>query len=96
MRVQAVIVAALGAAFASTSGAANAQQKYITIGTGGVTGVYYAAGGAICRLVNKDRKQSTTSAARSNRPAGRSSTSTPSRPASSTWALPSRMCNSTR
>ena len=24
-------------------------------GTGGVTGVYYAAGGAICRIVNKDR-----------------------------------------
>src|SRR3990170_4534053 len=34
---------------------AQAQQKYITIGTGGVTGVYYPAGGAICRLVNKDR-----------------------------------------
>lgn len=33
----------------------NAQQKFVSIGTGGVTGVYYAAGGAICRLVNKDR-----------------------------------------
>ncbi|MDO6461832.1 TAXI family TRAP transporter solute-binding subunit [Granulosicoccaceae sp. 1_MG-2023] len=35
---------------------ASAQQQFISIGTGGVTGVYYPAGGAICRLVNKDRK----------------------------------------
>jgi TRAP transporter TAXI family solute receptor len=32
------------------------QQRFITVGTGGVTGVYYAVGGAVCRLLNKDRK----------------------------------------
>ncbi len=37
---------------------AAAQQKFITVGTGGVTGVYYAVGGAICRLMNKDRATS--------------------------------------
>ena len=36
---------------------ATAQQKFISIGTGGVTGVYYPTGGAICRLVNKKRKE---------------------------------------
>jgi TRAP transporter TAXI family solute receptor len=36
--------------------AAHAQQQFVTIGTGGVTGVYYAVGGAVCRLLNKDRK----------------------------------------
>jgi TRAP transporter TAXI family solute receptor len=50
----------LGAALAAAGllaavPAAQAQQKFVTIGTGGVTGVYYPAGGAICRLVNKDR-----------------------------------------
>ena len=44
-------------AVTALSGAANAQQTFITIGTGGVTGVYYPTGGAICRLVNKDRKE---------------------------------------
>ena len=34
-----------------------ADQQFVTIGTGGVTGVYYPTGGAICRLVNKGRKE---------------------------------------
>ena len=38
----------------STTASAN---NFITIGTGGVTGVYYPTGGSICRLVNKGRKQ---------------------------------------
>ncbi len=38
------------------AGSAQAQQQFISIGTGGVTGVYYPTGGAICRLVNKGRK----------------------------------------
>ena len=32
------------------------NSQFITIGTGGITGVYYPTGGAICRLVNKGRK----------------------------------------
>ncbi len=35
----------------------SAEQTFVSIGTGGVTGVYYPTGGAICRLVNKKRKE---------------------------------------
>ena len=45
------LAAALGA------GGAQAADQFISIGTGGVTGVYYPTGGAICRLVNKMRKE---------------------------------------
>ena len=46
----------LGAAMAAMMAPAAQAEEFITIGTGGVTGVYYPTGGAICRLVNKDRK----------------------------------------
>ena len=58
-RTSRAAVAALGLAVASALAsplpAAAADQRFVTIGTGGITGVYYAVGGAICRLVNKDR-----------------------------------------
>ena len=41
---------------ASTSTFAEPERIFVTVGTGGVTGVYYPTGGAICRLVNKERK----------------------------------------
>lgn len=34
-----------------------AATKYISVGTGNVTGVYYPAGGAICRLINRGKKE---------------------------------------
>lgn len=40
-----------------SAGVASAQeQRFISVGTGGVTGVYYPVGGAICRLVNQTRR----------------------------------------
>ncbi|OEY66977.1 TAXI family TRAP transporter solute-binding subunit [Marinobacter sp. X15-166B] len=48
------VAAALGLGATAVSAQ---EQQFVTIGTGGVTGVYYPAGGAICRLVNMDRKE---------------------------------------
>ncbi|MDJ0950270.1 MAG: TAXI family TRAP transporter solute-binding subunit [Alphaproteobacteria bacterium] len=54
---RALIISAATVALAFAAGAATAADKFVTIGTGGVTGVYYPTGGAICRLVNKGRKE---------------------------------------
>lgn len=35
---------------------AQAAQRFVVIGTGGVTGVYFPAGGALCRVINNQRK----------------------------------------
>ncbi|MEE9597394.1 MAG: TAXI family TRAP transporter solute-binding subunit [Acidiferrobacterales bacterium] len=48
----------LSALLALMLGAPNAwAAEFIIIGTGGVTAVYYPTGGAICRLVNRGRKE---------------------------------------
>lgn len=47
---------AAGVATAAFMAPAAIAEEFITIGTGGVTGVYYPTGGAICRLVNKGRR----------------------------------------
>jgi uncharacterized protein len=60
MRKALVIGIAFLFGFALMIGSAPAEakdQQFVTIGTGGVTGVYYPTGGAICRLVNKTRKE---------------------------------------
>lgn len=48
----------LGACSKAEDGAAGntaAKTQFVTIGTGGVTGTYYPTGGAICRLMNKQK-----------------------------------------
>ena len=49
-------VLALAGVMALPSFEAAQAEEFVTIGTGGITGVYYPVGGAICRLVNKNRK----------------------------------------
>ena len=47
---------AASAIVALASTGAMAEDKYITIGTGGQTGVYYVVGQSICKLVNRGTK----------------------------------------
>lgn len=59
MKRKASMLAALSLGFvmAFSSAAISADTTFVTIGTGGVTGVYYPTGGAIARLVNKGKKE---------------------------------------
>lgn len=43
----------LAGALAMTSPGALAQERFVTIGTGGQTGVYYTAGQSVCRFLNR-------------------------------------------
>ncbi len=51
MRHVGLITAALALAVGAST--ASAQENFITIGTGGQTGVYYVVGQSICKLVNR-------------------------------------------
>lgn len=50
-------LAAVAAALTLGAQASAAQERFITIGTGGQTGVYYVVGQSICRLVNRDTEK---------------------------------------
>ncbi len=47
---------AMGGSLAAGSAVAQ-EQQFISVVTGGVTGVYYPVGGAICRLMNQTRRE---------------------------------------
>ncbi len=48
---------AAGIGLAPSSGKSQDDSRFVRIGTGGVTGVYYPVGGAIQRLVNRNRDE---------------------------------------
>jgi TRAP transporter TAXI family solute receptor len=55
--VSVVIVSTLAFILSLAGPAFSAKTKFYTIGTGGVTGVYYPAGGAISRMVNVKKRE---------------------------------------
>ncbi|MCV6611927.1 MAG: TAXI family TRAP transporter solute-binding subunit [Amphritea sp.] len=48
-----ILSTAIGFATTMGSSVASADQSYVTIGTGGQTGVYYVVGQSMCRLINR-------------------------------------------
>ena len=53
-----LVLTSLAASFAAcmVTSSVTAQDKFVTIGTGGQTGVYYVVGQSICKLVNRGQK----------------------------------------
>ena len=56
MGIRKLLCGAVIATLTAFGGSQVSADQFVSIGTGGVTGVYYPTGGAICRLVNKDPK----------------------------------------
>ena len=56
MKLKKIVYGGVVAAMVSFGATKAFAEQFVSIGTGGLTGVYYPTGGAICRLVNKDRK----------------------------------------
>ncbi len=54
LHTAAALVVSLAMGWAGAASAAD--QKFVTIGTGGQTGVYYVVGQSICKLVNRGQK----------------------------------------
>ena len=53
-----VFLALLGASFVLNQGVAFAEKTFVSIGTGGPTGVYFIAGNEICQLMNRAAEKS--------------------------------------
>ena len=47
-------VALMGATFSAADEASAQEKKFISIGTGGPTGVYFVVGNSVCRMVHKE------------------------------------------
>jgi TRAP transporter TAXI family solute receptor len=56
MKLKSIVAGVLAATSLAIAAPAVAADKFITVGTGGIVGVYYPLGGAICRFVNAGRK----------------------------------------
>ena len=55
--MKSIKIMAAAAAVAVCATTAMAEEKFVTVGTGGQTGVYYVVGQSICKLVNRDSKK---------------------------------------